>query len=102
MFERVLDAVRAVKARHDLKVCACLGLLTAEQAAALREAGVTAVFVEHDMEVVARFADRVAVWNRGRIAALGPPGTVLADPDVRREVIGTVAVPGAGASHAAA
>ena len=70
----------------------------------LREAGVTAVFVEHDMEVVARFADRVAVWARGRIAALGPPGAVLADPEVRREVIGTaVAAKGAeGAAHAAA
>ena len=54
----------------------------------LREAGVTAVFVEHDMEVVARFADRVAVWAQGRIAALGPAADVLADPIVRREVIG--------------
>ncbi len=54
----------------------------------LRDAGVTAVFVEHDMEVVARFADRVAVWAQGRIAALGPVADVLADPIVRREVIG--------------
>jgi branched-chain amino acid transport system ATP-binding protein len=54
----------------------------------LREAGVTAVFVEHDMEVVARFADRVAVWSQGRILTLGPPAAVLADPAVRREVIG--------------
>ena len=54
----------------------------------LRDAGVTAVFVEHDMEVVARFADRVAVWAQGRIAALGPAADVLADPIVRREVIG--------------
>ncbi|MCO6419559.1 ABC transporter ATP-binding protein [Siccirubricoccus sp. KC 17139] len=54
----------------------------------LRETGVTAVFVEHDMDVVARFADRVAVWSQGRIAALGPPAEVLADPRVRREVIG--------------
>jgi len=54
----------------------------------LRAEGVTAVFVEHDMEVVERFADRVAVWSQGRIAALGPPATVLADPAVRREVIG--------------
>ncbi len=54
----------------------------------LREAGVTAVFVEHDMDVVGRFADRVAVWSQGRIAALGPPGEVLADPVVQREVIG--------------
>ena len=54
----------------------------------LREAGVTAVFVEHDMDVVERFSDRVAVWSQGRIAALGPPAQVLADPAVQREVIG--------------
>jgi branched-chain amino acid transport system ATP-binding protein len=65
----------------------------------LRQSGVTAVFVEHDMEVVARFADRVAVWGQGRITALGPPDQVLNDPDVRREVIGLA--PGE-ASHAAA
>jgi branched-chain amino acid transport system ATP-binding protein len=40
------------------------------------------------MDVVERFADRVAVWSQGRIAALGPPGEVLADPAVQREVIG--------------
>ncbi|BCX18352.1 MAG: ABC transporter ATP-binding protein [Geminicoccaceae bacterium] len=62
---------------------------------ALRARGVTAVFVEHDMEVVARHADRVAVWSQGRILAEGPPAKVLADPVVRREVIGVegVAVP---------
>jgi branched-chain amino acid transport system ATP-binding protein len=54
----------------------------------LRGSGVTAVFVEHDMDVVERFADRVAVWSQGRIAALGPPAAVLADPAVQREVIG--------------
>ncbi|SDB69429.1 ABC transporter ATP-binding protein [Belnapia rosea] len=57
----------------------------------LRSTGVTAVFVEHDMDVVARFADRVAVWSQGRIAALGPPAEVLADPAVRRDVIGIAA-----------
>ncbi len=54
----------------------------------LRETAVTAVFVEHDMDVVERFADRVAVWSQGRIAALGPPAEVLNDPAVQREVIG--------------
>jgi branched-chain amino acid transport system ATP-binding protein len=57
----------------------------------LRAAGVTAVFVEHDMDVVARFADRVAVWSQGRIVALGPPAQVLTDPVVLREVIGIAA-----------
>ncbi|WP_246526377.1 ABC transporter ATP-binding protein [Plastoroseomonas hellenica] len=61
----------------------------------LRDAAVTAVFVEHDMDVVARFADRVAVWSQGRIVALGPPATVLSDPEVQREVIGV-----SGAIHA--
>jgi branched-chain amino acid transport system ATP-binding protein len=56
--------------------------------AALRRTSVTAVFVEHDMEVVARHADRVAVWSQGRILAEGPLEAVLADPSVRREVIG--------------
>ncbi|WP_424812639.1 ABC transporter ATP-binding protein [Roseococcus sp. YIM B11640] len=54
----------------------------------LREAKVTAVFVEHDMDVVERFGDRVAVWSQGKIAALGPPAQVLADPQVQRDVIG--------------
>jgi branched-chain amino acid transport system ATP-binding protein len=63
----------------------------------LRATGVTAVFVEHDMEVVERFADRVAVWSQGRIAALGPPGAVLADPAVQREVIGIEGPGGAAA-----
>jgi len=54
----------------------------------LRDAQVTAVFVEHDMDVVERFADRVAVWSQGRIVALGPPAQVLVDPAVQREVIG--------------
>jgi branched-chain amino acid transport system ATP-binding protein len=54
----------------------------------LRTSGVTAVFVEHDMEVVSRFADRVAVWSQGQIAALGPPEQVLKDPKVLRDVVG--------------
>ena len=66
--------------------------------AALRARGVTAVFVEHDMEVVERYADRVAVWSQGRILASGPPAEVLADPAVLREVIG---VEGKHASGAA-
>jgi branched-chain amino acid transport system ATP-binding protein len=56
--------------------------------AALSERSVTAVFVEHDMEVVTRYADRVAVWSSGHIAKLGTPDEVMADADVLREVVG--------------
>jgi branched-chain amino acid transport system ATP-binding protein len=50
--------------------------------------GVSSVFVEHDMDMVTRYAGRVAVWSRGRIQKDGPPQDVLSDPDVRRTVIG--------------
>jgi biotin synthase len=43
VFNKVLDAVREIRDRHDLKVCACLGLLNDEQAQRLKEAGVTQV-----------------------------------------------------------
>ncbi|MCY3982192.1 MAG: ATP-binding cassette domain-containing protein [Alphaproteobacteria bacterium] len=57
-------------------------------AGALDMAGVTSVFVEHDMGIVERFADEVAVWNRGEVLFRGSPQDVLAHPDVMRDVIG--------------
>lgn len=63
-----------------------LGLMT-RLVIALRARGVSAVFVEHDMEVVARFADRVAVWVEGRLLRLGPPEEVLTDPEVKARVL---------------
>ena len=56
--------------------------------AALDAQGVTSVFVEHDMEVVQRYADRVAVWSAGKIQISGSPGEVLKDPAVVSQVIG--------------
>ncbi len=54
----------------------------------LRESGVTTLFVEHDMEVVDRYAERVLVFAEGRIVADGPPTTVFADETIRNTVIG--------------
>jgi branched-chain amino acid transport system ATP-binding protein len=56
--------------------------------AALVKQGVTSVFVEHDMDMVERYANRVAVWSAGKIQIAGPPAAVLADPGVREKVIG--------------
>jgi branched-chain amino acid transport system ATP-binding protein len=55
---------------------------------ALAKEKVTSVFVEHDMDMVERYAHRVAVWNVGKIQKLGTPAEVLADPKVREQVIG--------------
>jgi len=55
---------------------------------AVRAAGVTVLFVEHDMEIVRRSAQRVLAFYDGRIIADGQPEAVFADADVRRLVVG--------------
>jgi branched-chain amino acid transport system ATP-binding protein len=52
----------------------------------------TVLFVEHDMEIVARHAERVVAFYSGRVIADGPPRIALADADVRRYVTGTPAM----------
>jgi len=54
-------------------------------------AGVTVLFIEHDMDIVARYAGRVLAFADGRIIADGEPARVLQDADVRRFVIGEAA-----------
>lgn len=55
---------------------------------ALRRQRITALFVEHDMDVVARYASRVLVWNSGKIMAEGRPDEVFSDAMVRERVVG--------------
>ncbi len=56
----------------------------------LQESDITTIFIEHDMEVVQRYAKRVLVFDEGQIIADGEPAAVLADPEVRRTVLGKV------------
>lgn len=56
---------------------------------ALRSDRVTVMFVEHDMEIVGRFADRVLAFYDGTIISEGAPDAVLADPKVQEYVVGT-------------
>ena len=55
---------------------------------AVRAEGTTVLFVEHDMEVVGRFAQRVLAFYDGRIIADAAPQAALADPEVKRYVVG--------------
>jgi len=55
---------------------------------AVRAEGATVLFVEHDMEVVSRFAQRVLAFYDGRIIADATPQIALADPEVKRYVVG--------------
>lgn len=55
---------------------------------ATRAAGVSVLFVEHDMEIVRRYSDRVLAFFEGRVLIDGPPETVLNDQQVRELIIG--------------
>ena len=57
VFGKVLDAVRAVRAKHDLKICACLGLLNAEQVQRLKAAGVETI--NHNLNTSANFTSEI-------------------------------------------
>ncbi len=55
----------------------------------LSAADVTILFVEHDMDIVTRYSERVLAFYDGRIIANDDPDEVLADPEVQRYVTGT-------------
>ncbi|NGO51370.1 ABC transporter ATP-binding protein [Allomesorhizobium camelthorni] len=59
-----------------------------------RKRGLTYVFITHDLSVVRNIADRVAVFERGRLVELNPTGKVFSDPDhaYTRRLIGAVPV----------
>jgi branched-chain amino acid transport system ATP-binding protein len=47
------------------------------------------IFVEHDMDIVTRYADRVLAFYSGEIIADDAPDEVLSDPVVQKYVTGT-------------
>jgi branched-chain amino acid transport system ATP-binding protein len=55
---------------------------------ALKEDGVTVLFVEHDMEIVERYVSRVLAFYQGEIIADMPPKDALDDKKVQEFVIG--------------
>jgi branched-chain amino acid transport system ATP-binding protein len=56
--------------------------------AVLKERSITTIFVEHDMDVVRRYSQRVLGFAAGQVLADGDPATVLADPEIRKAVLG--------------
>ncbi|MEO1191077.1 MAG: ATP-binding cassette domain-containing protein [Pseudomonadota bacterium] len=67
---------------------------------ALGESGITVLFVEHDMEIVQRYADRVLAFYDGAIIADDAPEIALAKQDVREFVIGDFTLAQEGGAHA--
>jgi branched-chain amino acid transport system ATP-binding protein len=67
---------------------------------ALKSRKITVLFVEHDMEIVARFADRVLAFYDGTIIADGTPQETLGNPQVQELISGGKIAPGAAGSAA--
>ena len=49
---------------------------------------ITVLFIEHDMELVFRFATRIIVMVGGRVLMQGPPHEIANDPQVRAVYLG--------------
>ena len=58
------------------------------------ELGMTMIWIEHDMQMIADLADRIHVLDYGRTIAEGTPDAVLTDPNVLSAYLGTTNVIG--------
>jgi ABC-type branched-subunit amino acid transport system ATPase component len=52
---------------------------------------IAVLFIEHDMDLVFRFASHITVLVSGRVLREGPPAQIAEDPEVRAVYLGTVA-----------
>nr|WP_308127686.1 ABC transporter ATP-binding protein [Gordonia paraffinivorans] len=55
---------------------------------AIRDAGLTIVMVDHDMELVLEVCDRIVVLDLGRVIAIGTPDEIRNDPVVTSAYLG--------------
>ena len=56
---------------------------------AVGRSGAASLFVEHDMEIISRYATRVIAFYDGHVIADAPTAEALAHPDVREYIIGS-------------
>jgi peptide/nickel transport system ATP-binding protein len=61
---------------------------------AIRETGVAALYITHDLAVVAQVADEILVLRHGRMVETGPTGTIITDPheDYTRALVSVRAI----------
>ena len=93
---RKLELARAMAARPRLLISdeAMAGLSGAEVDEVLailfklNEAGITVIMIEHIMQAVMRFSQRVICLDAGRIICEGTPASIVQNPDVQKAYLG--------------
>jgi branched-chain amino acid transport system ATP-binding protein len=58
-------------------------------ASVVRGEGITAVIIEHDMDVVFKYSDRIVVMHQGAILAQGTPDEIKNNEQVATILLGT-------------
>lgn len=58
-------------------------------ASVVRGEGITAVIVEHDMDVVFKYSDRIVVMQQGTILAQGTPDEIKNNDQVAMVLLGS-------------
>jgi len=93
---RKLELARAMAARPRLLISdeAMAGLSGSEVEEVLKilfelnETGITIIMIEHIMQAVMRFSQRVVCLDAGRIICEGTPASIVKDPQVRNAYLG--------------
>ncbi len=93
---RKLELARAMAARPRLLISdeALAGLSGTEVDEVLailfklNEAGITVIMIEHIMQAVMRFSQRVICLDAGRIICEGTPASIVQNPDVQKAYLG--------------
>jgi branched-chain amino acid transport system ATP-binding protein len=93
---RKLELARAMAARPRLLISdeAMAGLSGSEVAEVLKilfdlnAAGITIIMIEHIMQAVMRFSQRVICLDAGRIICEGTPASIVANPEVQKAYLG--------------
>ena len=93
---RKLELARAMAAQPQLLISdeAMAGLAGAEVDEVLailmklNAGGITIIMIEHIMQAVMRFSQRVVCLDAGQIICEGTPGSIVQNPDVQRAYLG--------------
>jgi len=55
---------------------------------AIKKEGISTIIIEHDMDIVSGYSDRVIVMHEGKVIAEGKPNEVMENKEVKATVFG--------------